>query len=134
MLDTKEDVILAKIEGKLDKAFETKNIAKCDGCKEACCELGPDVAFQYAVIVDPTPDDMVREAVSEDAIDSFHYAVHIDKGKPHDITRTAACKRPYTAYLYAVHIDKEVTEETKKSAKRLPSVYEMYTKHFEIKK
>ena len=134
MLETKEDVILARIEEKLDKAFEAKNIKKCQGCKEACCELGADYAYKYAVTVDPTPDDFVREAVCEDAINALHYAIHIDKGKVHDLTRSGAAKRPYTAYLYAMHVDKAVTEETRVSAERVPSIYEMYVKHFDIKK
>jgi len=133
-LTTKEDVILARVEEKLDHAFEHRLIDKTDGCKEACCELGPDTAYKYCILIDTSPDDKVRNVVSEDNVNAFSYAVHIDKGKPNDVTRTGASKNPYTAYLYARHIDDKITEQTEISAKRVPSVYQIYIKYFSEKK
>jgi len=133
-LETKEDVILARVQEKLDEAFEHRLIQKTDGCREACCELGSDTAYKYTILIDPEPNDQVREVVSEDAVNAFNYAIHIDKGQPHEITRLGACKRPYTSYLYARHIDDAITEQTEASAKRIPSIYKYYQKYFSEKK
>lgn len=113
-----------------EQDFKDEKVENSQENKEACCKQSPRFAFMYAIVVDPTPDDMVRKVVSEDPIDAFHYAIHIDKG-PHEVTRTGACSRPYTAYLYAVYIDQKPTDETRQavySRTDVPNVIEHWEK------
>lgn len=118
MLTSKEDIILEYISGTLIKKLTLGEVCASDETRKACCKLGPEVAYSYALNIDKGPNSLTRNVSSERPDYAIMYALHIDK-KEHTITRKGACANPEWAYLYAESVDQKPHKDTETSAAKL---------------
>lgn len=82
-----------------------------DNARLMICDHGtPDMAFEYAKLVDKAPHPLTRVAASRAGDLALRYALEID-GRPNEVTRKGACAHGL-AFQYAEKVDKVYHPDT----------------------